>query len=125
MSSRAYPTIMEFHFVLPRGFVDPTGQLHREGAMRLATALDEIEPMQDPRVLANDSYLPVLLLARVITRLGNLPAVTPRVVEGLFASDLAYLQDLYQRINATEQVVVAAVCPHCNGSFQLQVAPLG
>lgn len=93
--------------------------------MRLATALDEIEPMQDPRVLANESYLPVLLLARVITRLGSLPAVTPRVVEGIFASDLAYLEDLYQHINATERVVVGAVCPHCNTSFQLQVAPLG
>jgi hypothetical protein len=116
---------MEFQFVLPRGYVDSAGQLHREGIMRLATALDEIEPMQDPRVMANESYLPVLLLSRVVTRLGHLPAVTPRIMEGLFASDLAYLQDLYQRINATEQVVVAAVCPNCNTAFQLQVAPLG
>lgn len=116
---------MEFHFVLPRGYVDSAGQLHREGIMRLATALDEIEPMQDPRVVANESYLPILLLSRVVTRLGQLPAVTPRIIEGLFASDLAYLQDLYQRINATEQVVVGAVCPHCNTAFQLQVAPLG
>jgi hypothetical protein len=116
---------MEFHFVLPRGYVDSAGQLHREGIMRLATALDEIEPMQDPRVVANESYLPVLLLSRVVTRLGHLPVVTPRIIEGLFASDLAYMQDLYQRINATEQVVVAAVCPHCNTAFQLQVAPLG
>jgi hypothetical protein len=116
---------MEFEFTLPRGYVDATGQVHRQGAMRLATALDEIEPMRDPRVRGNDSYLAVLLLARVVTRLGFLPTVTPRVIEGLFASDLAYLQDLYQRINATEGLYVGAVCPHCNGEFHLQVAPLG
>ena len=116
---------MEFDFVLPRGYVDATGQVHREGRMRLATTLDEVEPAQDPRVRANESYLPVLLLARVVTRLGNLPSVTPRVIEGLFASDLAYLEDLYQRINSSESVVVGAVCPHCQQQFQLEVAPLG
>jgi hypothetical protein len=116
---------MEFEFTLPHGYVDALGQVHRQGSMRLATALDEIEPMRDPRVRANDSYLPVLLLSRVVTRLGAMPAVTPRVIEGLFASDLAYLQDLYQRINAAEGLLVGAVCPHCNGEFYLQVAPLG
>jgi hypothetical protein len=115
---------MEFDFELPRGYVDGSGQVHRHGSMRLATALDEIEPLQDPRVQSNDSYLAVLLLARVVTRLGDLPAVTPKVVESLFASDLAYLQDLYLRLNAAQGVVVAAICPHCNAQFQLQVAPL-
>lgn len=115
----------EFEFTLPRGYVDANGQVHQHGRIRLATALDEIEPMQDPRVRTNESYVPILLLARVVTRLGDLPAVTPRVIEGLFATDLAYLEDLYQRLNSPEAIVVEAACPHCNQSFQLEVAPLG
>lgn len=114
----------EYEFVLPRGYVDAQGHVHREGLMRLAVSLDEIEPAQDPRVRVNEAYLAILLLARVVTRLGNLPAVTPRVIEGLFAADLAYLEDLYQRINSVDSVTVGAVCPHCNGQFHLEVAPL-
>lgn len=113
-----------FDFTLPKGYVAPDGTVHRQGQMRLATALDEILPQQDPRVQANEAYLPVLLLARVVTRLGNLSAVTPQVIEGLFAADLVYLQDLYLRLNAGEPVVVSAVCPHCQAEFRLQVAPL-
>jgi hypothetical protein len=116
---------MEFEFELPRGYLGEDGQLQRKGSMRLATARDEIEPLRDPRVQANEAYLVILLLSRVITRLGNLEAVTPGVVEGLFASDLAYLQDLYQRLNAPESVIVGAVCPNCSTQFQLRVAPLG
>jgi hypothetical protein len=116
---------MEIEFELPRGYVGSDGQIQRQGTMRLATARDEIEPLRDPRVQANEAYLAIILLSRVITRLGNLQAVTPEVVEGLFASDLAYLQDLYQRLNAPESVVVGAVCPNCSTQFQLQVAPLG
>ena len=115
----------EFTFTLPRGYIDSFGEIHQEGQMRLATALDEIEAMQHPRVQANPAYLPVILLGKVLTRLGSLPAVTPQVVESLFASDLAYLEDLYQRLNSPETVVVGAVCPHCHNTFQLQVAPLG
>jgi hypothetical protein len=115
----------EFSFTLPRGYIDAAGQIQREGRMRLATALDEIEAVQDPRVQNNDAYLPVLLLSRVITQLGTLPAVTPQIVAGLFVIDLAYLEDLYQRMNSPEQVTIGAVCPHCSGQFQLQVAPLG
>jgi hypothetical protein len=114
----------EFEFSLPRGYVDAAGNVHQYGRMRLATALDEIEPAQDPRVRANEAYLAVLLLARVVTRLGDLPAVTPRVIEGLFAADLAYLEDLYQRLNSHERIVVGAVCPNCSAQFQLEVAPL-
>lgn len=114
----------QFPFSLPRGYVDAAGQRHRDGWMRLATALDEIEACQDPRVLANEAYLPVVLLGRVVTRLGELPAVTPQVVADLFAADLAYLEDLYQRLNASEQVLLNAVCPCCGSAFQLQVAPL-
>jgi hypothetical protein len=114
----------EFEFMLPRGYVDAYGHVHQHGRMRLAMALDEIEPMQDPRVRSNEAYLAVLLLARVVTRLGDLPAVTPRIIEGLFATDLAYLEDLYKRLNSSDSVVVGAVCPHCNMQFQLEVAPL-
>jgi len=116
---------LEFEFTLPRGYIDPAGDVHRVGRMRLATALDEIEPMQDPRVEANESYLPVLLLSRVLTQIGSIRSITPTIVEGLFASDLAYLQDLYLRLNSPENVVVTTACPNCNHRFNLQVAPLG
>ena len=116
---------MDIEFELPRGYVDANGQVHQKGTMSLATALDEIEPLNDPRVQANEAYLVILLLARVVTRLGDLPAVTSQVIEGLYASDLAYLQDVYQRQNAPASVVVGAVCPNCSTHFQLQVAPLG
>lgn len=115
----------EFEFTLPRGYVDSTGNIHRSGTMRLATAMDEIEPVQDPRVLENESYLPILLLSRVVTGLGTLPAITPTVLEGMFASDLAYLQDLYLRLNSPDSIVVTTACPNCNHRFNLQVAPLG
>ena len=116
---------MEYDFELPKGYVDSAGNIHSQGAMRLAMAIDEIEPLRDPRVQANEAYLLILLLARVVTRLGTLPAVTPEIIEGIYASDLAYLQDLYQHLNAPESVVVGAVCPNCSTQFQLQVAPLG
>ena len=115
----------EFDFVLPRGYLDSTGQVQRVGRMRLATAMDEIDSLQDPRVQANEAYLPVVLLSRVITRLGNLPAVTPQTVETMFASDLAYLEDIYMRFNSPDVVLVEAICPSCSTRFQLQVAPLG
>jgi len=114
----------EFAFTLPRGYIDASGQVQREGRMRLAMALDEIEAVQDPRVQANEAYLPVLLLSRVITQLGTLPMLTPQVIAELFVIDLAYLEDLYQRINNPEQVLIGAVCPYCSTQFQLQVAPL-
>ena len=119
-------TVMETHFrfVLPRGYVDASGNVHREGVMRVATALDEIAPQSDARVAKNAAYLPILLLARVVVQLGALEVISPLVIEGLFASDLVYLQDLYLRINATEPAVVGAVCPQCATEFALQVAPL-
>ncbi|MBN2394147.1 MAG: phage tail assembly protein [Anaerolineae bacterium] len=114
-----------FEFVLPRGYVDAAGQVHREGCIRLASALDEIQAVSDTRVQANEAYLPIVLLSSVIVRLGTLQAITPRVLEQLFAADLAYLEDLYLRLNSYESVLVDAVCPQCNARFQLQVAPLG
>jgi hypothetical protein len=89
----------EYEFTLPKGYVDDSGGLHRDGVMRLATARDEILPQRDPRVRENEAYLTVIMLSRVVTRLGELDQVTPKIVEGLFAADLAFLQDFYCTIN--------------------------
>jgi len=89
----------EFDFTLPRGFVDEGGTLHKKGKMRLATAMDEIAPLRDPRVRANQAYLVVILLARVITSLGTVENIDTNVVENMFSADLAYLQDFYRKIN--------------------------
>ncbi len=90
----------EIEFELPKGYLDKDGMLHRQGTMRLATAADEILPLRDPRVQQNEAYLAVIVLARVITRLGSLAHVDTSVIEGLFAADLAHLQRLYERFNA-------------------------
>lgn len=113
-----------FSFELPRGYIDGAGTVHKLGEMRLATALDEIAPQEDPRALENEAYLPILLLARVITKLGSLNTITPNVVEQLFAADLEYLQNLYLHLNGTGPLIVGAVCPHCQKGFQLQIQPL-
>jgi len=115
----------EFEFTLPRGYLDAEGTVHREGVMRLATAADEILPLKDPRVQANPAYLVVILLSRVITRLGSLDAVNPRVVEGLFAADLSYLQEFYNRVNQNGTRVLKVVCPHCQQSFETEPERLG
>ncbi len=88
-----------FTFELPTGYIDAAGQVHRQGVMRLARTSDEIEPMSDPRVQANPAYATVIILARVIQSLGTLPAVSPVIIEGLFAGDLNYLQNVYRDIN--------------------------
>ena len=111
----------EFAFVLPRGYVDEGGTVHREGLMRLATARDEIQPIRDPRVRENEAYLTIILLSRVITRLGTLSAVNPGVVEGMFASDLAFLQDLYRRINQDGTSQAAVTCPACKHEFTVEI----
>lgn len=114
----------EFDFVLPRGFVDASGTVHRTGRMRLATARDELLPLHDDRVRANPPYLTVVLLARVITQLGTLEAdyVTAQIVENLFASDLAFLQDLYRRINSEGHTLAAVTCPACHERFSVDLA---
>jgi hypothetical protein len=111
----------EFPFELPKGYLDGDGNLHRQGVMRLATAYDEVAPMKDPRVQANPGYLVVILLARVILRLGELEHVNPKVIEGLFAGDLAYLQDLYRRINEDGHNRLAVACPHCEKEFEVEI----
>ncbi|MDO4540880.1 MAG: phage tail assembly protein [Syntrophomonadaceae bacterium] len=115
----------EFSFTLPRGYVDNTGMVHKEGVMRLATAADEILPLRDPRVQQNPGYLTVILLARVITRLGSMPAVDTKVIENLYTMDLAYLQDLYQRINAMEEPSYRGICPHCGEELDVPINFLG
>lgn len=114
----------EFDFVLPRGYVDSSGHVHRYGTMRLATARDELLPLHDDRVRANPPYLTVVLLARVITRLGDLPgeSVNANVVEALFASDLAFLQDLYRRVNSEGHTLAAVTCPSCHEAFSVDLA---
>ena len=112
----------EFDFVLPRGYVDDEGNVHREGRMRLATARDEILPQRDPRVRENGAYLTVILLSRVLTRLGSIRQVTPATIEGLFASDLAFLQDLYRRVNSEGTTHVAVACPSCKQEFAVDIS---
>jgi hypothetical protein len=112
----------EFAFQLPRGYVDDSGTVHRDGAMRIATARDEIMPLRDPRVRDNEAYLTVLLLSRVVSRLGTLSEVTPGVIEGLFASDLAFLQDLYRRVNQEGHTHASVSCPSCGHEFAVDVA---
>ena len=102
----------EYEFTLPCGYVDEDGTLHRAGVMRRATAADEILPLKDPRVLKNEAYVIVILLSRVITRLGGVAAINPKVVEGLFATDLEFLQGLYNRINRLDDAT-GPVCAHC------------
>lgn len=101
-STQAFAT--EIDFTLPKGYLDQTGILHKRGVMRLATAADEILPLRDPRVQQNEAYLAVIVLARVITSLGDLPNIDTRIIEGLFASDLNYLQRLYETINGDDEV---------------------
>ena len=108
----------EFDFTLPCGYVDDTGALHRDGIMRRATAADEILPLRDPRVIKNQAYLVVILLSRVITRLGSVEQINPRVIENLYATDLAYLQDLYNQINQLDGQTEGVVCPQCQHSFK-------
>ncbi|MEC3978758.1 phage tail assembly protein [Amycolatopsis sp. H20-H5] len=112
----------EYPFVLPRGYVDEDGVVHRDGVMRLATARDEIAPQSDPRVRENPAFLTVLLLASTVTRLGSARSVDTYVIESLFASDLAFLQDLYRRINQAGHTEADVVCPNCEHAFCVDVA---
>jgi hypothetical protein len=115
----------EFEFTLPRGYVDSSGTVHKSGIMRLATAMDEIAPLRDPRVQQNEAYLVIILLARVITRLGTLDQVTPNIVESLFTADLAFLQRLYRQINEQGSSRVLVQCPECSKEMEVDLSSLG
>lgn len=111
----------EFNFVLPRGYVDKDGVVHKEGVMRLANAADEILPLRDPKVQQNPGYLTIILLTRVITKLGSLSMITTKTIEGLFTMDLAYLQDFYERINSMEMPRYKCICPNCGQEVDVPV----
>jgi hypothetical protein len=108
----------EVEFTLPKGYLDDVGVLHRRGTMRLATAADEILPLRDPRVQQNPAYLAIIVLSRVIVSLGDLPDIDVRVVEGLFAADLDYLQRLYEQLNSAEETDAALAAPTANGRLE-------
>lgn len=112
----------EYEFELPRGYVDENGNLHRRGTMRLATAADEILPMRDQRVQQNPSYLTIILLARVITKLGDVRAVDTKTIEKMFTADLAFLQNFYREINETEKLSVRTTCPKCEHEHEVDIS---
>jgi hypothetical protein len=114
----------EIPFTLPRGYSDSGGAVHREGVMRLATARDEIEPLRDASVRSNGAYLSVLLLARTVERIGEITAVTPDLIQDLYAIDFDHLQRLYERVNSSEEVVGTVTCPSCASAFEVDLSGL-
>lgn len=106
-----------YPFRLPKGYLDQEGNLHREGRMRLATAGDEMSALRDPKVKADESYMNVVLLSKVVTSLGTLSEVTPEIMEGLFISDMEYLQNMYDTINKADKPQIQVTCPHCGKQF--------
>ena len=108
----------EYPFTLPKGFVDQDGNIHKEGTMRLATAADEILPLKDPRVMKNQAYLIMILLSRVLTRLGDITQINPGIVEKLFVEDLKFLENMYNEINGYQQMMVVS-CPDCKSQFEV------
>jgi hypothetical protein len=115
----------EHSFTLPFGYQDPDGTLHRDGVMRMATAADEILPLRDPRVQGNEAYLIVVLLSRVVTQLGTLTQINPKVIEDLYAVDLAYLQEFYNHVNRTGAPRIPTSCPQCEHEFQVELNGVG
>nr|DAY47442.1 MAG TPA: baseplate protein [Caudoviricetes sp.] len=111
----------EYEFTLPKGYVDRDGNLHKNGRMRLATAMDEIGPARDPRVMRNPDYLMIILLSRVIVKLGSLSEITTNTIESLFVSDLTFLQNMYETINKAEAPMVQATCPYCGREFTTEL----
>ncbi len=114
----------EYEFTLPKGLIDFQGNLHRDGVMRLATAMDEITPLRDPRVRNNDAYLSIIILSRVIARLGDLKDVNTGTLESMFTSDLAYLQEFYRTINEGGSSIGRVACPSCKSEFEVEPGEL-
>ena len=114
----------EVSFTLPRGYVDVQGGVHREGTMRLATARDEIEAVREPEVRENEAYLTVLLLSRVVTKVGEVTEVTPELIEGLYAADFDHLQRLYERLNTDGEAVGSVTCPSCSREFEVDLTEI-
>jgi len=114
----------EIEFTLPRGYVDASGTVHREGTMRLATARDEIEPLREVAVRQNQAYLSVLLLARTVTRIGDISDISPELIEGLYAADFDHLQRLYERVNSDGEAVGVVSCPACAHEFEVDLTEI-
>ena len=110
-----------YDFKLPKGYMDSKGELHREGRMRLATAGDELSAAKDPRVAGNEAYIIVVLLSKVITQLEGVEMVTPTLIEKLFTADLAFLQDMYEKINNVDFPQIEVICPDCGKVFTVPV----
>ncbi len=113
----------EYEYSLPKGYVDRDGNLHKQGTIRLANAADEILPLKDPRVKNNPAYLSIILLSRVITKLGTLEGedINPGVIEGFFVEDLTFLQEFYRRINGGEDLTIMTKCPNCSGKVEVNL----
>ena len=118
----AAPAAAEFEFELPRGYVDDNGTVHRHGRMRLATARDELRPQIDIRVKENPAYLGVVLLSLVVTRLGTITDVNVGLIEHMYATDIAFLQDFYRRINSEGHSRAGVTCPSCGSAFEVDLA---
>jgi len=114
----------EVPFTLPRGLVNDQDLVHQEGTMRLATARDEIEPLRDAEVRSNQAYLSVLLLARTVTRIGDVTDITPEVIESLYAVDFDHLQRLYERLNSDGEAVGVVSCPECAHEFEVDLTEI-
>jgi len=115
----------EYEFSLPKGYLDENGTLHKKGVMRLASAADEIIPMKDPRVQRNPAYLAIIVLSRVVTKLGEIKEGNPGIIENLFIGDLTYLQELYRRVNGDGNLVLNIKCPHCGETFDEEITSPG
>ena len=114
----------EYEFTLPTGFVDSEGTVHKHGVMRLATAMDEITPLRDARVKGNEAYMSVMILSRVITKLGEMTSINTGVIERMFTADLAYLQDFYRRVNEDGASLGRVACPSCSTEFEVEPGEL-
>jgi len=119
------PLQTEYEFSLPKGYIDEDRNLNRTGIMRLATAMDEIAPLREPRVRENQAYLTIAILARVITRLGDLTEITPGIIEALFTADIGYLQDFYRQINGDGSDALTVTCPECSHTFAVERGTVG
>ncbi len=121
MISQDFQTEIEFE--LPRGFSDSEGTLHKKGKMRMATAADEINPYLDPRTKQNELFSTIIILSRVVISLGSLPSINTNIIENLFSIDLAYLLDLYNRLNRDGSNSIKTLCPHCKQEFLVDLSP--
>lgn len=126
MVDDAFTFKTEYDFELPKGYIDKEGSCHKRGTMRAATAADEILPAKDPRVISNPAYLTIILMSRVITKLGDLEKdqINPKLIENLFVSDLNHLRRLYQKINTDEEPRIQATCPKCDNKFLVSILDL-